>query len=176
MDKDYNEFKNSQGTTPPKELDQKILGAVHRELAPSHQRVFFKLVLVQAFIGTLTLLFCPQFDFSLTSNHEIFHYFHHTFGPVACMAVCGSLFIGSGAIFASYILTLSEINQIRKSRFLYYAAISGISLLLFILLGADIYLNIAIAWFIGATVTGMALMELNRLFRYGIIRSLGVLL
>ena len=102
--KDYEDFINSEGSMPPQELDTKIISFVRYDLSPDMKIVFSKLLGIQAFVGVLTLLFCPQFELSLTNNHDLYHYFHYTFGTYGCFAICGALFIGSGAIFASYLL------------------------------------------------------------------------
>lgn len=163
--KSYNEFINSDGATPSKELDSKITNFVKYDLNPDIKIVFFKLLAVQIFIGTLTLLFCPQFKLSLTNNHKIFHYFHYTFGTYACYAACGSFFIGSGAIFASYLLSKSELQKVRSNKSLFYLAISLIAVTLFLLFGAEIYLATAFAWLVGAIFGGLFMVEINSFIR-----------
>ena len=163
--RDFLDFMNSEEINPPDELSNKILDYVKNDLNPSHKIVFGKLLGIQAFIGFFTLIFCPQFNLSLTNNYELFHYFHHNFGESICMAVCGSIFIGSGALLAAYILKASEIRKIKHSRFLYYFSITSIILTTFLLLGADVYLKFAMFWFIGAYTGGLVLFEINRVIR-----------
>lgn len=165
MNKDYNDFLQETKKTTAN-LDKSILDMVHLDLNPSHKVVFFKLTLIQGFIGFLTMLFCPQFNFSLTNNFDLFHYFHQTFGHSVCMVICGCIFLGSGAVFASYILTQGEINKIRNSRFLYYMGLSILAVSGFMLFGAEIYLNLLAFWLIGAIGGGIALFELSRLSRF----------
>lgn len=81
------------------------------------------------------------------------------------MVICGSIFVGSGALLAAYILKAGEIRKIRASRFLYYFSITSIALTAFLLLGADVYLNLAIFWFIGAYIGGLVLFEVNQIIR-----------
>lgn len=163
--KDFLEFMNSKGVSPPEELSDRILNFVKADLNPSHKIVFSKLLGIQAFIGFLTLIFCPQFDLSLTNNHELFHYFHHKYGESTCMAICGLIFIGSGALFSSYILKSSEIRRIKESKFLYYMTVSIIALSVLFIFGAKIYLNLAFFWFIGAILGGVSIFEINRIIR-----------
>ena len=163
--KDYLDFMNSEGVNSPDKLNNKILDYVKNDLNPSHKIVFGKLLSIQAFIGFFTLTFCPQFKLSLTNNYALFHYFHHNFGESICMAICGSIFVGSGALLAAYILKASEIRKIKYSRFLYYLSITSIALTTFLILGADIYLNLVIFWFIGAYFGGLLLFEMNRIIR-----------
>jgi hypothetical protein len=165
IDKDFQDFMDSNSAHPPEHISTNILNIVKSDLDPSHTIVFSKLLGVQAFVGFLTLTFCPQFDLSLTNNYELFHYLHNTFGANVCMAICGSIFIGTGAIFASYLLNLSELRKIKDSKLLYYFSISSIAIASFTLLGAEIYLTLTIFWLMGATLAGVLLFELNRLLR-----------
>jgi hypothetical protein len=162
---DFQDFVNSIGVSPSEKLNKKILHFVKTDLDPSHKVVFAKLLGIQTFIGFLTLTFCPQFKMSLTNEYDLFHYFHHNFGESICMIICGSIFIGSGALFAAYLLNSNEVKKIRESRILYYTSISIISLSAFFLLGSDIYLKLTIFWLIGSTVGGIVMFELNRFIR-----------
>lgn len=163
--REYNDFINSKGAMPPKELDSKIISFVKYDINPNMKIVFLKLLGIQVFIGILTLLFCPQFELSLTKNYDLYHYFHYTFGIYGCYAICGALFIGSGAIFASYLLRKSEVEKIKMNKLLYYPAISLIVVSLFLLFGAEIYLTVALVWLTGAILGGLLMIEVNSYFR-----------
>jgi hypothetical protein len=164
MNKDFNDFLDSS-KNPPNKISEDVLSQIRKSLNPDHKVVFGKLVLVQGFIGFLSMLFCPQFNMSLTNNFEAFHYFHHTFGEQICMAICGSIFLGSGAVFSSYLLSEGEVNKIHNSRFLYFMSISIISVSIFAVLGAKIYLSMITYWLLGAVITGILFFELNRFIR-----------
>ena len=164
-DKDYLDFINSRSATPSNEISERVMSFVQTDLNPTHKVVFSKLLGIQALIGFLTLTFCPQFNFSLTNSYEVFHYFHHRFGESICMVICGSIFIGSGALFAAYLLKSSEVRKIKQSSFLYYTSISIMALSSFMLLGSEVYLTLAAYWFAGSTIGGVIVFELNRLIR-----------
>lgn len=164
MNKDYFDFLNAQKKAPD-HLRDSLFSMVEKDLNPSHKMVFTKLTLIQGFIGLITMLFCPQFNFSLTNNYDAFHYFHHTFGAQICMVICGSIFLGSGALFASYILKDAEIAKIQSSRFLYFMALSIVAVSLFMLFGATLYLNLLTFWLLGAIGGGILTFELNRFIR-----------
>lgn len=168
---DYQDFINSEEINPPKELDEKILSFVKKELDPSHQAIFLKLIGIQAFIGLLSMLFCPQFNLSLTNSYDLFHYFHYNFGESICMLICGSIFVGSGAIFAAYTLNLAEVKKIHKSSFLYFTSISILSISVFMILGTKLYLNLVFFWFIGATLSSVILFNFNKVVRSKILLS-----
>lgn len=159
---DFRDFMQIR-SSPSLDLDRKILSFISTDLNPAHKKVFLKLTLIQAFVGILTMLFCPQFNFSLTRNYDLFHFFHINFGHQICMIICGCIFLGSGTIFANFILSDGEINTIRRSRFLYYLALSIIAVSVFMLLGAKFYLNLLSFWMLGAIGGGMLFFELNYL-------------
>lgn len=163
--KDYQDFKNAPSENVPSHLTEDILKFVKSDLDPSHAIVFSKLVAVQAIIGTITMLFCPQFNMSFTNSYDLFHYFHHTFGETICMLICGSIFMGSGAIIASYLLSEGEVKKIKNSKLLYYMSLTIVALSSFYFLGAQIYLNITLYWIIGALTTGLSLFHFNTLLR-----------
>ena len=165
---DFGDFLDPNNSSTPEEVNARVLNYVKSDLDPSHRKVFSKLVCIQSFVGFLTLTFCPQFDLSLTSNDKLFHYLHHTFGANICMAICGSIFIGSGAIFASYVLSLNEIRKIKESKLLYYTSLSSLALASFGLIGADVYVKMSVFWFLGASLIGALFFECNRLLRFKI--------
>lgn len=163
---DFQDFLHSRGNGPSAELDRDIVHFVQKDLGSEHKIVFAKLLVIQAFVGSLTLLFCPQFEFSFTNNHQLYHYFHYTFGTYICFSVCGALFIGSGAIFAAYLLKKSEIRKIKNSWFFYYLFLSIIAAGVFFFFGANIYLAALGPWLLGAIMGGILMLELNSYFRY----------
>jgi hypothetical protein len=165
--KDFQDFIQSQ-ESPAKKLDRSVIGLIKQELDPNPWIVFSKLALVQGFIGLITMLFCPQFEFSLTANHGLFHFFHHHFGEQGCMVACGSVFLGTGAIFASYLLNAGEVRKIKESAFLYYSSIAGLSVALFLMAGAQIYFNLVIFWLAGSILSGIGLFKLNEIIRHRI--------
>ena len=164
-EKDFQDFIITKGVNPSEKLSNKIRSYVKNDLNPSHKIVFSKLLGIQTLIGLLTMTFCPQFSLSLTNQFELFHYFHHQFGENICVAICGSIFIGSGAIFAVYLLKASEVRKIKESILQYYASISTIALLNFFLLGPETYLTLALYWLIGSTIGGLVMFETNRFIR-----------
>jgi len=162
---EFEDFKTNERHSAPSELSQNILRSVTSELDPDHKLVFFKLLSIQAIVGTLTLIFCPQFNFSLTNNFKIFHFFHQHFGHYGCSMVCGSLFLGTGALIASQILKKPEVQKIKQSKLLYFVSLSGIGVLCFFFLGAQVYLDAALLWIAGAILGSVVLLETGFKFR-----------
>lgn len=172
-DQDFKDFLQGETKSPDK-LDYLIMSKIEAELNPSKQKVFIKLCTIQAFIGLLTMLFCPQFNLSLTNNYDLFHFFHTNFGHAICMILCGSIFLGTGAIFASYILSKTELKIIKNSSFLYYSALSILAITCFLILGAEVYLDLVLYWMTGATLTGFLLFEFNTTLRQGPFEKLRI--
>lgn len=158
---EFEDFKKSDSALPTEELSKKVLNIVKDDIEPRSAIVFSKLLAIQTLVGFLTLTLCPQFSLSLTNKHELFHYFHYKFGESICMMICGSIFIGTGAIVAAYVLKKSEVQKIRSSTFLYYFTITSIALASFTMIGTEIYLRLASLWFLGALIAGMSMFELN---------------
>lgn len=160
INKDFIQFKNSSDETSL-ELDEKIMTFVKNDLKVSHSKVFFKIVLVQSFIGALTMIFCPQFEMSLTNNYELFHFFHRNFGHTICMLICGSIFMGSGAIFAALLFKAPERKLILSSKFYYSLSLSALAVGVFYLLGANIFINALLFWLLGAFVSQVILFSIG---------------
>jgi hypothetical protein len=163
---EFLEFDHRQGSRPSNQVDSAILQLVAADLIPSHSRIFFKLLIIQSVVGILTMLFCPQFDLSLTNRYELFHFFHRTFGHYGCMAVCGALFIGSGAVVASILMTREELKRLSRSSIIYYLAISGCAITSFLFISPEVYLDAATTWYLGATVGGISMMQLVSKIRH----------
>jgi hypothetical protein len=170
LPKDYLDFINNEGVEPPLDLSNRVLHLIRSEMKPAHGLVLGKLILVQAFIGAITMIFCPQFSFSLTNNHDVFHFFHHKFGEYVCMIICGTIFMGTGALFASFLMKKGEVQRIRESRLLYYFTISILFMSIFLLMGADIYLRLVLFWLIGSVIGGALMFEVSRLVKQKLLR------
>lgn len=166
--KDFKKFLEISHTTP-ESLDSKVITLISNELQVSHTVVFSKILGVQGFIGILTMLFCPQFDMSLTNNYELFHFFHRTLGHSLCMVICGSIFLGSGAFVAGLVLNSAERKHILNSKFLYALSLSAAALSSMYLIGAQFYLNSVIYWTIGALLSQMVLFVLSSKLKYRLL-------
>jgi len=162
---DYNDFISSKQSLPSKEIDFDILKRVKNDLCPSAKIVFSKLLGIQLGIGTLTLLFCPQFGLSLTNHYELFHYFHRTFGSLICNAVCGLIFIGLGSLLAVGLFKKSEIQLVFRSLILYSVLVTAIIISFFILFGAQVYFEAAIIWSLSVIVCQIVILTLGKLVK-----------
>ena len=157
---DFNEFLNSDAIAPIEKSTKAIFSHVIADLNPPEWYVFSKLALVQAVVGAITLMFCPQFGIGLFSDLGLMSLFMH-YGETACMLGCGGVFLGSGALVSSIILKPQEIKVIRRNRMLQLALLGTISLGVFICLGASIAFALGAAWLVGSTLGGIATLEFS---------------
>lgn len=113
---EFHEFLTLKEIQPPQHLDKVILRKVHEYLNPSKTRIFSKLTLIHAVVGTLTLFICPQFGFSPVNHVGILNFLMR-FGDPVCMFGCGAVFLRMSSLAASFFLHAEEIRVIRKTGF-----------------------------------------------------------
>ena len=167
---DLKEFEAVEERAVPPELGERIQLSIHADLNPSAAGTFLKLAAVVAVTGMVSLLFCPQFGLSFTHNRVgLMHYFM-TLGPYFCMAACGTVFLGSGALLASIALTSAEVRLIRRNRMLYFPALAAAALGLFVCAGAQALVLMAGYWFVGSALGSIAVFELGNGARWAVRR------
>ncbi len=153
-------LKTSDKPLPPK-LGESIRRDIALELNPKPWFVFLKLVIIVAFAGGTSLIFCPQFGLSLTHNKMgMMHYFM-LLGPHFCMAACGAVFLGSGGLLAGLAMTPAELALVRRRRVLYLPAIAACSLALLVCAGAQVLLAFGALWILGSAIGATLLIELG---------------
>ena len=150
--------------------DDVVLSYVRSDLRRHHRQIFVKFLLVQLVMGLLTLLFCPQFDVSLTSNVELMHYFHYRYGAGICALFCGAIFTAPGAICAAYMFTHVEVQTIKTAGSRYHLAIAALALLVFYVCGADVFSYTTLLWFVAAGMVAMVLFGFSLRVRVGMGR------
>ena len=160
IEKDFQDFCESKSHVSSS-WGKEILDHVYKDLNPNKLILVLKLFLIHVFVGGITLLFCPQFELSLTSNVEFYHFFHRHFGIYVCTAVCGALFMASGACLAGFILRFSELKILFSSKYLLHFLMSGMALLSFFILGARIPLELAFAWMFGGVTSSLVAIQVG---------------
>ncbi len=158
-------FLNSDYSGPLRDVDDSVLSEIKKLLDPPFSLLLLKLALIHAFMGLATMLFCPQFQLSLTANDEIYHFFHRTFGYYGCLAVCGLLFLGSGSLVSSFLLSRDEVLKINRKSFLFFPLICLISLLVFIGFGAEAFIDTMAAWSLGGVFGSMFMFFMGSLLK-----------
>ncbi|MEO5969797.1 MAG: hypothetical protein ABIQ95_07690 [Bdellovibrionia bacterium] len=158
---DYKTFVSTNEIQPPIHLYNKILERVHSDLNPPPWIVFSRLSLIHTVVGTITLLFCPQFGFSPLSDWGLMNVFMQ-FGEVGCMLGCGAVYSGSSALAASFLLKQEEMRVLRRTEALQIPLLGLLSIGAFLCFGASIVFGMTIiAWLFGSILGGMATLELG---------------
>lgn len=154
FDKDMMEefitFVEADPVSPKVSTDNSIHKMVGKSLNPSIWMVFAKFFGIEATAGLATLLVCPQFNIGFGNHNELFHSLHSTLPPFLFFVVCGIFFVLLGATLAGLILSRDEIRVIKKTKYIYYATYSLTAYIIFVSLGAEIFLISSIAWVLGA--------------------------
>lgn len=163
--KEYAEFLKADAP-PSKEAHESLYTTIYERMHPSFAKVFGKLSLIQLIVGTATLTVCPQFHWKAISYFDIFRPILENYGHIACMLACGSFFFGTGVLTSIFVLSPEEILKIKASKYLLFPALIGLFLGAFICVGAHVYLEVALAWMVGAIVASLGTFELGRLVRF----------
>ena len=158
MKNEFLEFLSSESISPPKEISQNIMKKVSRDLNPSSISVFFKIGIIHLIVGSITLIFCPQFGLGFLSGMGIMHFFM-SLGSMGCSILCGSLFLGFSALTISLILRPEEIRVLRRNEFFQISLLGLLSLLIFIIFGEVIVPGLTMAWLLGGILMGIFSLE-----------------
>lgn len=163
-EEEYASFCSAPHTKVNELLSDDIASTVRQDLDPSAWSVFSKVALVHAVVGSLTLLICPQFGFSLTSSHGLMH-FLMKYGDTACMLGCGALFTGLSVLAVSLALRPEEVCVLKKTEVLQFAVLASLSLGAFICLGASIVASLGLVWALGSILGGALTLEIGWAYR-----------
>lgn len=158
MKEEFAQFLSTSPISPPKEISNGILKKISKDLNPSPEFVFFKIGIIHLTIGSITLLFCPQFGFGFLSGMGIMHFFM-ALGKLACSILCGSFFLGSSTLFIGILLSREEMKVVRKNRFIKISFLGLLSLLIFHIFGELIVPGLAFAWLLGGILGGILSLE-----------------
>ena len=161
---EFKEFASAEELRPPVALSDKIMLQVQSDLNPEGWKVFAKLSLIHLVVGTVTLLFCPQFGINLAGGMGMMALFMR-FGDQACMLGCGAVFMAGSALTASLLLTPEEVRKLRSKAILLFPALTLFSIGVLICVGGGLILNLGLFWMIGSVLGGVASLELGWLIR-----------
>ncbi len=157
---EYQDFLAGPVVMPPAHISESILARIHSDLNPSAWRVFSKLSLIHLIIGTITLLFCPQFGLGFTDGIGLMALFMR-FGDQVCMLGCGAVFMGGSALTASLMLRSEEVRTIRQTELLQISVLALLSMGVFICTGAGVVAGLGIFWVLGSILGGLGTLELG---------------
>ena len=164
INSEYKDFSSINSENIPEPLNRMVQQRICSELNPSEWYVFGRLSLIVFVSGAISLLLCPQFGIGFARDSGLFELFM-TFGPYACKIFCGAFFVGISFFITTLILRPEELKVIRRNNVLAVSAFSLIWLGGFVNLGASVFIEAALVWFIGAFVGGLLLFELGYFVR-----------
>jgi hypothetical protein len=153
---DFKLFLDAPKINPPAHVGEQIFRSVHRDFNPTLLRVLAKIGGIHVLGGSLSLFFCSQFG--IGRGYNLMQVFMSE-GVFACMALCGALFLGLTVLIAGFILSNSELKKIRKTCYAPVFLLGLASLAIFLCFGAEIALNLAFFWLVGAVAVGVLLTE-----------------
>ncbi len=163
---DMTHFLSIKDVPLPEALCQKIESQVKGDLNPNHLLVISKVFIIQFFTGISTLFICSQFGVSFLSINGLSVLFLKL-GHLACMGLCGALFVGSGALITMFVLRPEEIKIIWKHKTLYYLLLSLLFLSIFYFLGTQHKTqSMFLAWLVGSVGGSQLALRLVKNFRF----------
>lgn len=158
---EFEEFQSGPPAPPSVEISSRILYQAHHDLHPSFLKVFGLLALVHLVSSILTLSLCAQFDYRIFGSGPGLMKYFMIFGEYGCLAACGAFYIGTSLLIGALILKPEEIRMLRRHRALQLVTLTALSLGALIMLNATVVLGLAIAWFLGCVLGGLAMLELG---------------
>jgi len=161
---DFQQFMENQPLEPPTATKLALREKISSLLQPGLTLILFKMGLVQLFVGTATLIACPQFGVQIVAKHGIFHWIF-MISPYLCMIACGVFFSGTSALLAPFALSLDEMRVARQRRLVIFPLLSGVSLVALHLVGGKVMLSMGSIWLLAAVGSGMLLFEIGHRFR-----------
>ncbi|MBX9768506.1 MAG: hypothetical protein K2X47_14625 [Bdellovibrionales bacterium] len=168
--KEFAEFSEAEGISPPPILTERILSRVKADLNPDPLRLFGKIGVIQIFVGLFVAVLCPQFGLGLYESTRLMEFFMQ-FGHYTCMVACGGFFVGSTAVVSNIFLTTEELRVVRERKISYFATLSILSMGAFIALGGEVAFSFGMVWLLGALFGSIALFEIAWAARFQINRG-----
>lgn len=153
---DYQDFLDSNSSVP-QELRQKVSDRVIGLLNPHPLKVFAKLSILHALVGSLSLAICHQFHINpFGTTRSLADWFTQWGGHEFCMVACGMLFISLTLFLAGWVLSVEEVRVFKRNEALQTGSLAVASLGLFILLGAHLAVAMTLLWMIGVSLGSWA--------------------
>lgn len=165
ISKEFNEFLSSPEVTPPKALSDAVLLKIHQEMNPSFHKVFMKVLGVHSIVSLFSLSICSQFGIRAIPLYDAMESMMSIVGHTYCMAFCGLLYFSISALVLSLLLKPEEVKVIRQHKLLQLVLLSGVSLGVFLCLGAEVLLLPGVLWVSGSIVGGIVALELGWMLR-----------
>lgn len=165
MSDEFKDFLSASEIAPPAFVRDAIVSRIHRDLDPSNQHVFLKMLGVHTLVSLFSLSVCSQFGIQSLRVYDAMNSMMDVVGHTYCMALCGILYLGLSALALSLWLKPEEIRVIRRHRFFQLTLLAGVSLGVFLCLGANVLFVPGALWLVGSVIGGIASFELGWMIR-----------
>lgn len=160
--KEYREFSNTQTEPVP----TKTLVQLKKLLFPSPWMVFLKLLALHSISGFFSLAICHQFGLNpFQTEQSLMDWFMRFGGHHFCMVACGVVFMITTYLIAGQTLSLSELEAIRRHKWLQTSLLGILSLSAFYFFGAELLLVFALLWLFGGLLGSILALETTYHFR-----------
>lgn len=160
-DKEFREFMSTPESAPPVRVSRSILETVRQKLNPSGHSVFIRILGIHAVVSLFSLSICSQFGIQTLPIYDAMNSMMKMVGHTYCMALCGLLYLSLSSLAMSALLSPEEVKVIRRQKLLQVALLTGVSMSVFLCLGAEILLLPAVFWIAGSLLGGMVTIELG---------------
>ncbi len=156
---DYEEFIGRESFVP-EALTANIFSRIGKLINPNPIIVFFKILAIHLGVGFLSLSVCHQFGMNpFNTEYSLGDWFMKVGGYNACMMGCGVSFVSISLFAAGYLLTIEEVNALKRTELLQNLSLGLISLGFFAAFGVELALGMAGLWLFGSFVGGVAATE-----------------
>lgn len=153
--KEFADFEKSSSEVPAG-----LFSTVQARLFPNPWKVFGKVVGVHAVVGSLSLAVCNQFGLNpFNTQQALTGWFTKIAGHHFCMLLCGTFFMMTTYLLANLVLTLEEMEAVKRYEWLQTGIIGLISLAAFYFFGAELVGTFMFLWLIGALIGGFLSIE-----------------
>ncbi len=165
LSEEFHEFLSADEVRPSPALSDAILIRVRQDLSPSGQKVFLKMLAVHTLVSVFSLSVCSQFGIRSFKIYDAMESMMAVAGEAYCMALCGLLYLSISGLALSFLLSPEELKVIRRQKFLQLTLLTGVSLGVFLCLGAEVLLVPGALWVAGSLIGGVTTLELGWLLR-----------
>lgn len=168
--KEFTEF--SEIDTNLVDVPKSIFPRLRAQLFPNPWSVFGKVAVLHVIVGFFSLAICNQFGLNpFQTEQSLTDWFMKMGGHNFCMLLCGTFFMATTYLLANFILTLEELEAVRRHEWLQTGIIGLISLAAFYFFGAELVSAFVALWITGALIGGFLSIEgsyrLRRIIAWG---------
>lgn len=154
--KDFTEFSN----VSTEQVSAVAYLKLKKRLFPNPWIVFGKVVGVHAVVGSLSLAVCNQFGLNpFNTQQSLTDWFMKVAGHNFCMLLCGTFFMMMTYLLANLVLTLEEMEAVKRHEWLQTGIMGLVSLAAFHFFGAELVGTFMFLWLIGALIGGFLSIE-----------------